>query len=77
MAAEVGEAELVDLDHAVLADRALPPRYRSGEHTSDVGVRLLGRTGNVVEHRGNREVYFDVAFVVRRVSGCGYGRPDR
>ena len=75
---EVGEAELVDLDHAVLADRAFPPGHRSGEHASDVGVGLLGRPGNVAEHRGNREVWFDVAFVVRRVSGrgCG-GRPDR
>jgi hypothetical protein len=75
---EVGEAELVDVDHAVLADRALPPRHRSGEHTSDVGVCLLGRTGNVAKHRGNREVCFDVAFVVRRVSGRGCGGcPDR
>ena len=66
---EVGEAELVDLDHAVLADRAFSPRHRSGEHPSDVGVGLLGRAGNVAKHRGDREVCFDVAFVVRRVSG--------
>jgi hypothetical protein len=70
---EVGEAELVDLDHAVRADRAFSPGHRSGEHPSDVGVCLLWRAGNVAKHRGDREVWFDVAFVVRRVSGCGYG----
>ena len=75
---EVGEAELVDLDHAVLADRAFPPRHGAGEHPSDVGVGLLGRTGNIAKHRGNREVCIEVAFVVRRVSGGGGGGcPDR
>ena len=70
---EVGEAVLVDLDHAVLADRAFSPGDGSGEYPGDVGVCLLGRAGNVAEHRGDREVCFDVAFVVRRVSGCGCG----
>jgi hypothetical protein len=78
VASEVGEAVLVDLDHAVLADRAFPPGHGSGEHPGDVGVGLLGWAGNVAKHRGNREVCFDVAFVVRRVSGRGRGgRPDR
>ena len=69
LAAEVGEAELVDLDHAVLADRAFPPGHRSGEHPVDVGVGLLGGPGNVAEHRGNRQVWFEVAFAIRWVSG--------
>jgi len=78
VASEVGEAVLVDLDHAVLADRAFPPGHGSGEHPGDVGVGLLGWAGNVAKHRGNREVCFEVAFVVRRVGegGCG-GCPDR
>ena len=75
---EVGEAELVDLDHAVLADRAFSPGHRSGEHPSDVGVGLLGGPGNIAKHRGDREVWFDVAFAAHWLTGCGYGgRPGR
>ena len=73
MAAEVGEAELVDLDHAFLADGAFPPGHRSGEHPVDVGVGLLGRPGHVAEHRGNRQVWFEVVVAIRWVSEAGFG----
>ena len=73
MAAEVGEAELVDLDHAFLADRAFPPGHRSGEHAVDVGVGLLGGPGDIAEHRGDRQVWFEVVVAIRWVSEAGFG----
>ena len=77
MAAEVGEAELVDLDHAFLADRAFPPGHRSGEHAVDVGVGLLGRPSHVAEHRGNRQVWFEVVVAIRWVSEAWLRWPAR
>ena len=73
MAAEVGEAELVDLDHAFVADGAFPPGHRSGEHAVDVGVGLLRRPSHITEHRGNRQVWFQVVVAIRRVSEAGFG----
>ena len=73
MAAVVGEAELVDLDHAFGANRAFPPGHRSGEHAVDVGVGLLGKPSHVAEHRGNRQVWFQVVVAVRWLGEGGFG----
>jgi hypothetical protein len=72
--AEVGEAELVDLNHALLADRAFPPGHCSGEHAVDVGVGLFGRPGHVAKHRGNRQIWFEVGVGNRPVRDRDFGR---
>jgi hypothetical protein len=61
--AEIGEAQLVDLDHAFPAHRAFPPGDGPGEHAGDVAIGLLRRPGDVAEHRRHRQVRFEPAFV--------------
>jgi len=73
VAAEVGEAELVDLDHPFLADWAFPPGHRSGEPAVDVGVGLLRGPSHVAEHRGNRQVWFKVVVAIRWLGEDGFG----
>jgi hypothetical protein len=63
VAAEIGRGELVDLEHAFSADRAFPPGDSPGEHAGDVGIALLGRSGDVAKHRRHRQVRFEPAFV--------------
>ena len=54
-------------------DRAFPPGDGSGEHTADVGIGLLGRPGDVVEHRRHRQVRFEPALVHLVLSGIDVG----
>jgi hypothetical protein len=73
--AEIGQGQLVDLDHAFPAHRAFPPRHGPGEHAGDVRIGLFGRPGDVAEPRRHRQVRFEPAFVhLARCDGDFGGR---